>query len=115
MLDKGKSNERFIKAEEVSAEILKSLKAAAEVNLWISDLRKINLQKYLKTKVIGAVITIPALFSSDQISATKRAVEMAGLELKYLLHEPTAAAIAYNHKTELGDSKILIFDFGGGI
>ena len=40
---------------------------------------------------------------------------MAGLELKYLLHEPIAAAIAYNHKTELGDSKILIFDFGGGI
>ena len=63
----------------------------------------------------GAVVTIPALFNSDQISATKRAVELAGLELKYLLHEPTAAAIAYNHRAKLGDSKILIFDFGGGM
>ena len=63
----------------------------------------------------GAVVTIPALFNSDQISATKRAVELAGLELKYLLHEPIAAAIAYNHRAKLGDSKILVFDFGGGI
>ena len=63
----------------------------------------------------GAVITIPALLNEKQIDATERAVEMAGLELKYLLHEPTAAAIAYNHRTKLEDSNILIFDFGGGI
>ena len=61
------------------------------------------------------MVTIPALFNSDQISATKKAVEMAGLELKYLLQEPTAAAIAYNHNAKLGGSKILIVDFGGGI
>ena len=79
------------------------------------DRRKLNLQKYLNKKLTGAVVTIPALFNSDQVSATKRAVELAGLELKYLLQEPTAAAIAYNHKAKLGDSKILIFDFGGGI
>ena len=78
---------------------------------------KLNIfvQRYLNKQVTGAVVTVPALFNSDQISATKRAVELAGLELKYLLHEPTAAAIAYNHRAELGDSKILIFDFGGGI
>ena len=63
----------------------------------------------------GAVVTVPALFNYDQISSTKRAIELAGLELKYLLQEPIAAAIAYNHKAKLGDSKILIFDFGGGI
>ncbi len=73
------------------------------------------MQKYLAKKVTGAVVTVPALFNSDQIAATKRAVKMAGLDLKYLLHEPTAAAIAYNHRAKLGDSKILIFDFGGGL
>jgi len=113
-LDKGKPHERFIKAEEVSAEILKSLKAVAEVINEFLDRRKLNSQKYLNKKVTGAVVTIPALFNSDQISATKRAVEMAGLELKYLLEEPTSAAIAYNHKKKFENSKLLIFDFGGG-
>ena len=75
---------------------------------------KIFVQRYLSKQVTGAVVTVPALFNSDQIDATKRAVELAGLELKYLLHEPIAAAIAYNHRAKLGDSKILIFDFGGG-
>ena len=75
----------------------------------------INLQKYLNKEVTGAVVTIPALFNEKQIDATKRAVELAGLELKYLLHEPIAAAITYNHRAKLGDFKILIFDFGGGI
>ena len=73
------------------------------------------MQKHLSTKVTGAVVTIPALFNEKQIDATKRAVELAGLELKCLLHEPTAAAIAYNHRAKLRDSQILIFDFGGGI
>ena len=72
------------------------------------------MQKYLNEKVTGAVVAIPALFNEQQIDATKRAIELAGLELKYLLHEPIAAAIAYNHKAELGDSKILIFDFRRG-
>ena len=72
------------------------------------------MQKHLSTKVTGAVVTVPALFNSDQIEATKRAVKLAGLELEYLLHESTAAAIAYNHKKKFKNSKLLIFDFGGG-
>ena len=62
----------------------------------------------------GAVVTIPANFQESQIDATKRAVEMAGLELKLLIDEPTAAAIAYNADRKLDDSMIMIFDFGGG-
>ncbi|PAV64864.1 hypothetical protein WR25_05452 [Diploscapter pachys] len=100
VLNKGAAEEKFLTPEEVSAEILKKLKATAE--------------KYLSTKVTGAVVTVPALFNSDQIAATKRAVELAGLELKYLLKEPTSAAIAYNHKKKFENSKLLIFDFGGG-
>ncbi|PAV55923.1 hypothetical protein WR25_02762 [Diploscapter pachys] len=100
VLNKGTSKEKFLKPEEVSAEILKKLKA--------------NAEKHLSTKVTGAVVTVPALFNSDQIEATKRAVKLAGLELKYLLEEPTSAAIAYNHKKKFENSKLLIFDFGGG-
>ena len=60
------------------------------------------------------VVTIPANFQDNQITATKRAVEMAGLELKLLIDEPIAAAIAYNAERKLDDSMIMIFDFGGG-
>ena len=61
-----------------------------------------------------AIVTIPTSFNSDQIAATKKAVEMAGLKVKDLLQEPTAAIIAYIEKYKLGRSKILVFDFGGG-
>ncbi|PAV73301.1 hypothetical protein WR25_18882 [Diploscapter pachys] len=100
VLNKGTPNERFLKPEEVSAEILKYLKVRAE--------------KYLHQKVTGVVVTVPALFQDNQKAATKRAIELAGLELKRLLHEPNAAAIAYNAKNNLGNSQLLIFDFGGG-
>ena len=115
-MNKGKPNERFIKAEEVSAEILKKLKSTAEVNNddFIVEAKEIFVQKYLNKQVTGAVVTVPALFNSDQISAIKRAVELAGLELKYLLHEPIAAAIAYYNEMRITDSTIMVFDFGGG-
>ncbi|PAV90085.1 hypothetical protein WR25_17539 [Diploscapter pachys] len=100
VLNKGAPNERFLKPEEVSAEILKYLKVRAE--------------KYLNKKVTGVVVTVPALFQENQKAATKKAIELAGLELKQLLHEPNAAAIAYNEKKKLGNSKLLVFDFGGG-
>ncbi|PAV81866.1 hypothetical protein WR25_17308 isoform C [Diploscapter pachys] len=64
--------------------------------------------------ITEAVVAIPAFFQTDQIEATKRAIQMAGLELKMLVKEPTAAAIAYNEDRKLEDSKIMIFDFGGG-
>ncbi|PAV78905.1 hypothetical protein WR25_01898 [Diploscapter pachys] len=100
VLNKGTPNERFLKPEEVSAEILKYLKVCAE--------------KYLNQKVTGVVVTVPALFQENQRAATEKAIELAKLELKGLLHEPNAAAIAYNEKTKLGNSKLLVFDFGGG-
>ncbi|PAV82159.1 hypothetical protein WR25_19251 [Diploscapter pachys] len=100
VLNKGTAKEKFLTPEEVSAEILKKLKG--------------NAEKYLSAKVTGAVVTVPALFNEKQTAATKRAVELAGLELKYLLEEPTSAAIAYNHKKKFENSKLLIFDFGGG-
>ena len=71
-------------------------------------------QTYLNKKVTGVVVTVPAFFQESQKAATKKAIELAGLELKRLLHEPNAAAIAYKVKNNLGDSKLLIFDFGGG-
>ncbi|PAV74054.1 hypothetical protein WR25_27109 [Diploscapter pachys] len=60
------------------------------------------------------ILYVPAMFHPDQTAATKKAIELAGLKLKYLLQEPTAAAIAYNEKKRLGNSKLLVFDFGGG-
>ncbi|PAV58618.1 hypothetical protein WR25_06137 [Diploscapter pachys] len=97
----GRRNEKFLRPEEVSAEILKKLKMIAE--------------RYLPEKgVTGAVVTVPAFFTLEQINATKRAVQMAELDLKYLLEEPTAAAIAYYNKMKLTDSTIMVFDWGGG-
>ena len=59
-------------------------------------------------------MTVPAFFQENQKVATKKAIELAGLELKRLLHEPNAAAIAYNEKKKLENSELLVFDFGGG-
>ena len=64
--------------------------------------------------ITEAVVAIPAFFQNNQKDALKRAIEMAGLELKMLVKEPTSAAIAYNEDKKLEDSNIMIFDFGGG-
>ena len=64
--------------------------------------------------ITGAVVAIPAFFQNNQKDALKRAIKMAGLELKMLIKEPIAAAIAYNEDKKLQDSKLMIFDFGGG-
>ena len=82
--------------------------------LIIHNFSFLNSQKYTNRKVIEAVVTVPAMFNSDQIAATEKAIELAGLKLKCLLQEPTAAAIAYNEKAQLGNSKLLVFDLGGG-
>ena len=60
------------------------------------------------------VVTIPAWFTDSQKTATKKAAELAGINLKCLLQEPIAAAIAYNERFKFGNSKLLVFDFGGG-
>ena len=87
--------------QEISAMILTKLKNDAE--------------KYLGEKVTEAVITVPAYFTDSQRQATKDAGRIAGLEVKRIINEPTAAALAYGiDKDENKNQKVLIFDLGGG-
>jgi molecular chaperone DnaK len=85
---------------EISAMILGKLKADAEAKLGDT--------------VDGAVITVPAYFNDDQRQATKDAGKIAGLEVKRIINEPTAAALAYGLDKEETDQTILVFDLGGG-
>src|SRR5450432_3863210 len=86
---------------EISAMILTKLKEAAEA--------------YLGEKVTDAVITVPAYFNDAQRQATKDAGRIAGLDVKRIINEPTAAALAFGlDKTEKGDRKIAVYDLGGG-
>jgi molecular chaperone DnaK len=91
---------RSMRPEELSAEILKSLKA---------DVRR-RLQEDLR----AAVITIPAAFDRSEIDATNRAAALAGFTASPLCLEPVAAALAYAHKNAVQDGLWLVFDFGGG-
>jgi molecular chaperone DnaK len=85
--------------QELSAMILQKLKASAEA--------------YLGTEVSGAVITVPAYFNDAQRQATKDAGTIAGLEVRRIINEPTAAALAYGLDKKR-DEKIAVYDFGGG-
>ena len=86
--------------EEVSARVLQKLKADAE--------------KYLGEPVTEAVITVPAYFNDAQRQATKDAGKIAGLDVKRIINEPTAAALAYGLDKTNKDQKVLVFDLGGG-
>lgn len=87
-------------APQVSAEILKKMKKTAE--------------DFLGEKVTGAVITVPAYFNDAQRQATKDAGRIAGLEVKRIINEPTAAALAYGLDKKDGDRTIAVYDLGGG-
>jgi len=87
-------------SEEVSAMILAKLKADAEA--------------FLGESVNEAVITVPAYFDDSQRQATKDAGKIAGLEVKRIINEPTAAALAYGLDKKATDEKIIVFDLGGG-
>ena len=75
---------------------------------------KENAEQYLGCEIDGAVITVPAYFDDNQRRATMQAAAMAGIQVKKLLNEPTAAALAYGLGGERPDSKMLVVDLGGG-
>jgi molecular chaperone DnaK len=94
------ANGKQMAAPEVSARVLAKMKQTAE--------------DYLGEPVTEAVITVPAYFNDSQRQATKDAGRIAGLEVKRIINEPTAAALAYGLDKKRGDSKIAVYDLGGG-
>jgi Molecular chaperone len=86
--------------QEISARVLQKMKKTAE--------------DYLGEPVTEAVITVPAYFNDSQRQATKDAGRIAGLEVKRIINEPTAAALAYGEDKQGGDRKIAVYDLGGG-
>ena len=85
---------------QISAEVLKKMKKTAE--------------DYLGEDISEAVITVPAYFNDSQRQATKDAGRIAGLDVKRIINEPTAAALAYGMDKQRGDTKIAVYDLGGG-
>lgn len=94
-----KMGEKWLKPEEISAMVLAKLKADAEAQLG--------------EKIEEAIITVPAYFDDSQRQATKNAGEIAGLKVKRILNEPTAAALAYGLDKKTNE-QIVVYDFGGG-
>ncbi len=95
-----KVDDKELSPPEVAARILQKMKQTAE--------------NYLGTSVAGAVITVPAYFNDSQRQATKDAGKIAGLDVKRIINEPTAAALAYGMDKQEGDRKIAVYDLGGG-
>ena len=95
-----KSGDKELAPPQVSAEILKKLKKSAE--------------DYLGHEVKEAVITVPAYINDSQRQATKDAGKIAGLDVKRIINEPTAAALAYGLDKKKGDSTVAVYDLGGG-
>jgi molecular chaperone DnaK len=97
--EKVKAHDKSYSPEQISAFILQKIKKDAE--------------EFLGEKITEAVITVPAYFNDDQRQATKDSGKIAGLKVKRIINEPTAASLAYGLEKE-GDHKIAVYDFGGG-
>lgn len=93
-------NDKKLAPQQISAEILKKMKKTAE--------------DYLGEPVTEAVVTVPAYFNDAQRQATKDAGKIAGLDVKRIINEPTAAALAFGLDKKEGDRKIAVYDLGGG-
>ena len=93
-------NGKKMAAPEISARVLQKMKKTAE--------------DYLGEEVTEAVITVPAYFNDSQRQATKDAGKIAGLDVKRIINEPTAAALAYGLDKQRGDRKVAVYDLGGG-
>jgi molecular chaperone DnaK len=94
------ANNEKLAPQQVSAQVLRKMKKTAE--------------EYLGEEVTEAVITVPAYFNDSQRQATKDAGKIAGLDVKRIINEPTAAALAYGMDKKKGDSVIAVYDMGGG-
>ncbi len=94
------ANGKKMAAPEISAKVLQKMKKTAE--------------DYLGETVTEAVVTVPAYFNDSQRQATKDAGRIAGLDVKRIINEPTAAALAYGMDKRRGDQKLAVFDLGGG-
>ena len=94
------ANGKKMAPPEISARVLMKMKKTAE--------------DYLGEEITGAVVTVPAYFDDSQRQATKDAGKIAGLDVKRIINEPTAAALAYGMDKKRGDAKIAVFDLGGG-
>ena len=94
------ARDKNVAPPQVSAEVLKKMKKTAE--------------DYLGEKVTEAVITVPAYFNDSQRQATKDAGRIAGLDVKRIINEPTAAALAYGMDKQEGDKVVAVYDLGGG-
>ena len=94
------ANDKSMAPPEISARVLMKMKKTAE--------------DYLGEEVTEAVVTVPAYFNDSQRQATKDAGKIAGLDVKRIINEPTAAALAYGMDKKRGDKKIVVYDLGGG-